>query len=145
MDLSGGVGGRAAIILVARLAASCLLQMDESAVPEYPVTELDSDARNGRDASAIRSPAIPTPRFAWRGERQRRQNRWMSLPIRAGQDYIPRFGWVTRRPLWIETLTRDRSIGHLFADAKTGQAHAALQLSDDKFFNDKYDVLVGDG
>jgi hypothetical protein len=24
-----------------------------------------------------------------------------------GQDYIPRFGWVDRKTLWIETLTRD--------------------------------------
>ena len=27
----------------------------------------------------------------------------------------------------------------------TGQAHAVLELTDDKFFDEKYDVSVGDG
>jgi len=46
----------------------------------------------------------------------------MSLPIRAGQDYIPRFGWVDAKTLWIETLTRDQKHrGIYFADAKTAR------------------------
>jgi dipeptidyl-peptidase-4 len=71
---------------------------------------------------------------------------WVNLPIRAGQDYIPRFGWVDAKTVWIETLTRDQRHRDLyFADAETGQAHAVLQLTDDKFINDKYDVWVGGG
>src|ERR1019366_1400433 len=71
---------------------------------------------------------------------------WVSLPIHAGQDYIPRFGWVDAKTVWVETLTRDQKHRDLyFAEAATGQAHAVLQLADDKFFDDKYDVSVGDG
>jgi dipeptidyl-peptidase-4 len=70
----------------------------------------------------------------------------MRTPIRAGQDYIPRFGWVDAKTLWIETLTRDQKHRDLyFADAGTGEAHAVLQLSDEKFFDDNYDLFVGDG
>ena len=122
------------------------LQMDESAVPEYPVTdwipthatvEMQRYPQPGDPNPAVRVGVVSA---------QGGKTVWMSLPIRAGQDYIPRFGWVDAKTLWIETLTRDQKHrGIYFADAKTGQAHAALQLSDDKFFNDKYDVLVGDG
>ena len=79
------------------------------------------------------------------------QTVWIELPsihtgFQAGQDYIPRFGWVDAKTLWIETLTRDQKHRDLyFADAATGQAHPVLQLTDDKFFNDKYDVFAGDG
>ena len=71
---------------------------------------------------------------------------WVKLPIHAGQDYIPRFGWVDTKTLWIETLTRDQKHRDLyFAEASTGQAHPVLQLSDEKFLDDNYDVSVGQG
>jgi dipeptidyl-peptidase-4 len=71
---------------------------------------------------------------------------WIKLPIRAGQDYIPRFGWVDRKTLWIETVTRDHKHRDLyFADAAAGQMHPVLQLTDEKFFDESYDVSVGDG
>jgi len=71
---------------------------------------------------------------------------WVRLPIEPGQDYIPRFGWVDRKTLWIEALTRDHKHRDLyFADATTGAAHPALHLSDDKFIDDNYDVSVGYG
>jgi dipeptidyl-peptidase-4 len=71
---------------------------------------------------------------------------WVKLPIQAGQDYIPRFGWADRKTLWIETLSRDHKHRDIyFADAASGQAHVMLQLSDDKFIDDGYDVSVGFG
>jgi dipeptidyl-peptidase-4 len=71
---------------------------------------------------------------------------WVKLPIQANQDYIPRFGWADRRTLWIETLTRDHKHRDLYlADVETGQARQILDLSDDKFVDDNYDVWVGDG
>jgi dipeptidyl-peptidase-4 len=70
----------------------------------------------------------------------------VELPIRAGQDYILRFGWVDAKTVWIETVTRDHKHRNIyFADAATGLAHAVLELSDDKFFDEKYDVSVGEG
>jgi dipeptidyl-peptidase-4 len=71
---------------------------------------------------------------------------WIRLPMQPGQDYIPRFGWADARTVWVEVLTRDHKHRNLyFADAATGVARPALQLTDDKFFDEKYDVLVGEG
>jgi dipeptidyl-peptidase-4 len=71
---------------------------------------------------------------------------WVKLPIAEGQDYIPRFGWVDHKTLWVETVTRDHKHRNLyFADAGSGQAHAVLELTDEKFIDDGYDVSVGAG
>jgi dipeptidyl-peptidase-4 len=122
------------------------LQMDESAVPEYPIADwIPTHATV--EMQRYPQPGDPNPSVrvgvvsADGGKTE-----WVNLPIRAGQDYIPRFGWVDAKTLWIETLTRDQKHRDIyFADASTGQAHAALELTDEKFFNDKYDVLVSDG
>jgi dipeptidyl-peptidase-4 len=122
------------------------LQMDESAVPEYPITDwIPTHAKV--ETQRYPQPGDPNPSVrvgvvsAAGGK-----TIWISLPIRAGQDYIPRFGWADAKTLWIETLTRDQKHRDIyFADCSTGQAHAALQLTDDKFFNDKYDVFVSGG
>ena len=122
------------------------LQMDETAVPEYPITdwipthatvEMQRYPQPGDPNPAVRVGVVSADGG---------KTMWISLPIRAGDDYIPRFGWVDAKTLWIETLTRDQKHRNIyFVDASTDQAHAALELTDDKFFNDKYDVLVGDG
>ena len=47
---------------------------------------------------------------------------WVKLPIEPGKDYIPRFGWVDDKTLWIETLTRDHKHRAIyFADAASGR------------------------
>jgi dipeptidyl-peptidase-4 len=122
------------------------LEMNESAVPEYPITDwIPTHATV--DQQRYPQPGDPNPAVrvgvvsAAGG-----QTVWVTLPIRSGQDYIPRFGWVDAKTVWVETLTRDQKHRDIyFADAETGQSHAVLQLTDDKFFNDKYDVWVGDG
>jgi dipeptidyl-peptidase-4 len=71
---------------------------------------------------------------------------WIKLPIHDGQDYIPRFGWVDRKTLWIETVTRDQKHRNFyFADSATGEASAMIQISDETFLDDNYDVSVGYG
>ncbi|MGO9775670.1 MAG: alpha/beta fold hydrolase [Terracidiphilus sp.] len=122
------------------------LEMNETAVPEYPITDwIPTHA-------TVEEQRYPQPGDANPAVRVGVVNAsggntvWVTLPIRAGQDYIPRFGWVDAKTLWIETLTRDQKHRDLyFADAATGQAHVVLQLADDKFFDDKYDVTVGNG
>jgi dipeptidyl-peptidase 4 len=119
------------------------LQMNETEVPLYPITdwipthatvELQQYPQPGDPNPDVRVGVVS----AGGGKTV-----WVKLPIRAGQDYIPRFGWVDRRTLWIETLTRDHKHRDLyFADAGTGQARAVLQLTDDKFIDDNYDVSV---
>jgi len=122
------------------------LEMNEAAVPEYPITDwIPTHATV--DKQRYPQPGDPNPAVrvgvvsAAGGPTV-----WVSLPIRAGQDYVPRFGWVDAKTVWVETLTRDQKHRDIyFADAATGRSHAVLQLTDDKFFNDKYDVWVGGG
>ena len=122
------------------------LQMKESAVPLYPITDwIPTHATV--EMQSYPQPGDPNPdvRVGVVGA-QGGKTVWIKLPIQPGQDYIPRFGWVDHKTLWIETLSRDQKHRDLyFADASSGQAHPVLQLADDKFFNDKYDVEVGYG
>jgi dipeptidyl-peptidase-4 len=122
------------------------LEMNEAAVPQYPITDwipthaTVEEQRYPQPGDA--NPAVRVGMVSADGGK----TVWAALPIRAGHDYIPRFGWVDAQTLWIETLTRDQKHRDLyFADAATGEARAVLQLTDDKFFDDKYDVTVGDG
>ena len=125
------------------------LAMNEADVPEYPITDwIPTHATV--EAQRYPQPGDPNPavRVGVVSARDPDGGKtvWVSLPIRAGQDYIPRFGWVDAKTLWVETLTRDQRRRDLyFADAETGQARVVLQLADDKFMNDRYDVWVGSG
>jgi dipeptidyl-peptidase-4 len=116
-------------------------------VPEYPITDwIPTHAKVEPQRYPQPGDANPDVRVgvvAARGGK----TIWVKVPIRPGQDYIPRFGWVDARTVWIETLTRDQKHRDLyFADALTGQAHPVLHLVDDKFFDDgSYDVSVGFG
>jgi dipeptidyl-peptidase-4 len=123
------------------------LQTNEAKVPEYPLTdwipthaavEMQRYPQPGDPNPAVRVGVVS----ANGGETV-----WVQLPIRAGDDYIPRFGWLNAKTLWVETVTRNhRHQDIYFADAATGQAHSALQLSDDKFFDEKqYEMYAGDG
>jgi dipeptidyl-peptidase-4 len=122
------------------------LQMNETDVPEYPIADwIPTHAKV--DLQRYPQPGDPNPDVrvgvvsAGGGK-----TAWVKLPIVAGQDYIPRFGWVDRKTLWVETVTRDHKHRNVyFADAASGQAHAVLELTDEKFIDDGYDVAVGAG
>ncbi len=122
------------------------LRTDETNVPQYPITDwitthaTVNEQRYPQPGDA--NPDVSIGVVSATGGKIV----WMKLPIKAGQDYIPRFGWVDRKTLWIETLTRDHKHQDIyFADASSGRAHVALQLSDDKFFDETYNVSVGPG
>jgi dipeptidyl-peptidase-4 len=71
---------------------------------------------------------------------------WVHIPIEQGQDYIPRFGWVDHRTLWVETLSRDQKHRRIyFADPGTGVAHMVLEISDEKFLDANYEVYAAHG
>ena len=122
------------------------LQMNETDVPEYPIADwIPTHAKV--DLQRYPQPGDPNPDVrvgvvsAGGGK-----TAWVKLPIAAGQDYIPRFGWVDHKTLWVETVTRDHKHRNFyFADAASGQAHAVLELTDEKFIDDGYDVAVGAG
>ena len=122
------------------------LQMNENDVPEYPITDwIPTHAKV--DTQRYPQPGDPNPTVrvgvvsAGGGKTV-----WVKLPLKPGQDYIPRFGWVDRKTLWIETLNRDHKHRAIwFAEAASGQAHTVLELSDDKFIDDRYDISLQQG
>ena len=122
------------------------LQMNEIEVPLYPIPDW-IPIHPTTYLQRYPQPGDPNPNVrvgvvgAGGGKTM-----WIKLPIQPGQDYIPRFGWVDHKTLWIETLTRDhkhRSI--YFADTASGQAHSVLEITDDKFLDENYDASVADG
>jgi dipeptidyl-peptidase-4 len=122
------------------------LQMNESQVPLYPLTDwLPTHAivdfqfypQPGDSNPDVRVGVVS----ANGGKTQ-----WVKLPIEPGQDYIPRFGWADDRTLWIETLSRDHKHRALYlADADDGQAHPVLEIGDDIFLDENYDVFADSG
>ncbi|MGA2086634.1 MAG: alpha/beta fold hydrolase [Terracidiphilus sp.] len=122
------------------------LEMNEAAVPQYPIADW-IPTHASVDLQRYPQPGDPNPDVrVGVVSAQGGKTAWVKLPIRPGQDYIPRFGWVDGKTLWIETITRDHKHRDIyFADGSTGQAHPALQLADDTFFDESYDVFVGSG
>ena len=119
------------------------LQMNESAVPQYPITDWIPTHATVEEQ---RYPQPGDPNPAVRVGVVNASNAktiWMKLPLDAGNDYVPRFGWLNRKTLWIETLTRDHKHRRLyFADAISGATRLALEETDEKFFDESYDVTV---
>ena len=122
------------------------LQMDEIHVPEYPITDW-IPVHPVVDKQRFPQPGDPNPDVrvgvvsATGGKTV-----WIKLPFKSGDDYIPRFGWVDHKTVWVQTLTRDHKLKNLyFADSSTGQSKLVLEQKDDKFFDEKYDLSIADG
>jgi dipeptidyl-peptidase-4 len=121
------------------------LQMDENHVPEYPITDW-IPVHPTVDKQRYPQPGDPNPEVrvgvvsAGGGKTV-----WIKVPFKAGDDYIPRFGWIDHKTVWVQTLTRDHKHKNLyFADAQNGQSKLVLEQKDDKFFDEKYDLTVSD-
>jgi dipeptidyl-peptidase 4 len=117
------------------------LQMNESAVPEYPITDwIPTHATI--DHQRYPQPGDPNPAVrvgvvAAKGGRPR----WINLPLESGSDYIPRFGWLNAENLWIEGLTRDHKKRVLyFANISSGETRPVLTETDARFLDESYDV-----
>lgn len=125
------------------------LQMDETHVPVYPITDF-IPTHPTIDQQRYPQPGDPNPEVrVGVVSANGGKTVWVKLPpsaFKPGDDYIPRFGWVDRHTVWVQTLTRDHKHKNLyFADAATGQATLALAQNDDKFFDEKYDLTLQDG
>jgi dipeptidyl-peptidase-4 len=123
------------------------LQMNEEKVPEYPLTDW-IPTHTTVAWQRYPQPGDPNPavRVGVVSLRQPGQTVWVNLPLCPGQNYIPRFGWADAQTVWVETLSRDQRRRALyFADAETGQARLMLQLTDEKFLDNNYDLFVGLG
>ena len=117
------------------------LQTNETQVPRYPIVDwipVHADVYEQRyPQPGDPNPAVRVGVVGANGG----STRWLRIPLQEGGDYIPRFGWVNSRVVWVETLSRDQQ--HLdlwFADSRTGQIALALAQSEPKYFNTTYGV-----
>jgi len=122
------------------------LQMNETDVPQYPLTDwIPNHAQVEWQRYPQPGDANPEVHVGVVGARGGKTI-WMKVPIQPGKDYIPRFGWVDHKTLWIETLSRDHKHRFLFfADAEFGDVRRMLEIGDEKFIDEDYDVAVGGG
>jgi dipeptidyl-peptidase-4 len=122
------------------------LQMNEASVPQYPLVDW-IPVHATVEMQRYPQPGDPNPSVrvgivgAGGGG-----TRWLKVPMEAGNDYIPRFGWVNPRIVWIEVLSRNHQ--HLdlwFVDTRSGDIRRVLQQADAKYLTTTYDVkIVGD-
>jgi dipeptidyl-peptidase-4 len=117
------------------------LQMNESSVPEYPIEDwIPTHATVDRQRYPQPGDPNPTVRVGVVGANGGR-TKWINLPIDNGNDYIPRFGWLNAKTLWIETLTRDhKKMTLYFADLSTDGLKPVLTTTDDRFLDESYDL-----
>ena len=123
------------------------LQMDETRVPTYPITDF-IPTHPTIDEQRYPQPGDPNPAVrVGVASVQGGPTTWIKLPnFKPGDDYIPRIGWVDPRTVWIEALTRDQKHKNLyFANAETGESKLILDQTDPKYFDDKYDIALQDG
>jgi dipeptidyl-peptidase-4 len=117
------------------------LQSNETPVPEYPIedwipthasVEMQRYPQPGDPNPVVRVGVINA---------NGGKTRWVNVPIDNGSDYIPRFGWINNKTLWIETLKRDhKTLTLYFADFMTGETKAVFTETDAKFFDESYDL-----
>jgi dipeptidyl-peptidase-4 len=123
------------------------LQMTETEVPLYPITDwIPTHATVDMQHYPQPGDLNPDVRIGITGTSGGGHINWIRMPIHPGQDYVPRFGWVDRHILWMETVRRDHQHRFIdFVDTANGQGRQVLEISDDKFLDEDYDVSVGDG
>jgi len=122
------------------------LQMNEAAVPVYPLVNF-MPTHSTVDEQRYPQPGDPNPavRVGIVGVNSG-STHWLRIPLDSGNDYIPRFGWIDPRTVWVETLSRNHQHLNLwFADVHSGEVRLVLDQSDPKYLNTTYDVtFVGD-
>jgi len=121
------------------------LQADESKVPQYPLPDLNP-IHATVDMQRYPQPGDPNPAVrVGIVSAQGGKTIWVDLPFSAGNDYIPRFGWVDAHTLYVEVLTRDQKNLNLYlADAKSGKSHLIFADTDAKYLDTNYDVTFLD-
>lgn len=122
-------------------SAIAYLQMNESKVPQFPIADW-IPAHTTVDMQRYPQPGDPNPAVrvgiisAKGGE-----TKFIDVPFSAGNDSIPRFGWVDPETVYIEVLTRDNHNENLyFADVKSGKSRLVYSNTDAKYLDENYDI-----
>jgi dipeptidyl-peptidase 4 len=105
------------------------LQMDESNVPTYPITDwLPTHPRLEQEKYPKAGDPNPAVRLGVVGNNGGKV-RWIKLPD-DGDNYVPRFGWLSEGWAWAEVLNRKQDVMDLyFIDARSGKTRKVLTES----------------
>jgi len=117
------------------------LQMNESRVPSYPIPDYQT-THTTTFQQPYPQPGDPNPdvRIGTISLRDTNHTHWLTLPFSRGNDYIPRFGWLNKKTLWIEVVERNQQHLHVYlADADSDQVAEIYNESDTKFLDINYD------
>jgi dipeptidyl-peptidase-4 len=123
------------------------LQMDETQVPTYPLTDwLPTNAKVDLEKYPKAGDPNPSVRIGVISA-SGGKTKWVQL----GSDpnlYIPRFGWIRNGLLWAQLLNRTQDTMELyFIDARTGRTRRVLtETAPDGWVNvnDDFNLLKGD-
>lgn len=107
-------------------SAIVFLQMDETRVPTYPITDylpINAEVQNEK----YPKPGDPNPIVRLGVVSVKGSGvKWISLTDNP-DTYVPRFGWVRDGVLWAEVLNRTQDTLDLyFIEAKSGRSHKVL-------------------
>ncbi|MGB6386858.1 MAG: DPP IV N-terminal domain-containing protein [Terriglobales bacterium] len=105
------------------------LQMDETRVPTYPITDwLPTHPRVEQEKYPKAGDPNPVVRLGVVGSNGGKA-RWIKLTD-DDDTYVPRFGWIREGWAWAEVLNRKQDVMDLyFIDAKTGRSRKILSES----------------
>jgi dipeptidyl-peptidase-4 len=105
------------------------LQMDETRVPSYPITDwMPTHARVEQQKYPLAGDPNPTVRLGVVGGNGGKV-RWIKLTDN-DDTYVPRFGWIREGWAWAEVLNRKQDVLDLyFIDAKSGKSRKVLTES----------------
>jgi len=119
------------------------LQMDETRVPTYPITDwLPTHPRVEQEKYPKAGDPNPSVRLGVVGSNGGKV-RWVKL---ADDDdtYVPRFGWIRENWAWAEVLNRKQDVMDLyFIDAKSGKSRKVLtETAPDAWVNVNDDLRI---
>src|SRR5271157_1548858 len=105
------------------------LQMDETQVPTYPITDAPpTQPRLEQEKYPKAGDPNPTVRLGVVGSNGGKI-RWIKLTD-SDDTYVPRFGWMREGWAWAEVLNRKQDVMNLyFIDAKSGRSRKVLTES----------------
>lgn len=120
------------------------LQMDETRVPSYPITDwLPTHPRVEQEKYPKAGDPNPNVRLGVVGSNGSKV-RWIKLTDN-DDTYVPRFGWIRENWAWAEVLNRKQDVMDLyFIDVKSGRSRKVLTESEPNAWvnvNDDFRVL----
>jgi dipeptidyl-peptidase-4 len=118
------------------------LQMDETRVPTYPITDwMPTHAKVDNQKYPQVGDPNPTVRLGVVGAGGGRV-KWIKLTDDA-DTYVPRFGWVRNGMLWAEVLNRAQDhVDLYFIEANSGVSRKVLSESSDAWINVNDDFRI---